>query len=120
MVALVPEILLILEDWVERVHAFSGQQANVSDHSGNASCSERSSGKPNENYFVSWLIVCRDERVDFSNVLTDPCPKESASNSVDDTRSSADTRVVVDYLMNAIETDSPQSSRQSSDVAGNL
>jgi hypothetical protein len=28
--------------------------------------------------------------------------------------------VVVDYLMNAIETDSPQSSRQSSDVAGNL
>lgn len=120
MVALVPEIFLVLEDWVEGIHAFSGQQTDISDHPSNASCSESSSGKPNENDFVSWLIVGRNEGIDFSNVFADSGTGKPTSDGIDDTRSSTYTRVIIYNLMHAIGTNSSQSSGKASDIARNL
>ena len=110
MVTLVPEILLILEDWIEILHTRPRQNANVPDHTRDASNREGSSGKSYEDDFVSGCVVCTDKTVYFTYVFRDARPKKSSCKGVYGAGTRTDSRMVVNDLRLAIEADSPESS----------
>lgn len=68
-ISLVLEVLLIFEDGIEIVHSRTSQKSNVSDHTSHAADSESPSTEANENNFIAWCIIGRNETVDLTNVL---------------------------------------------------
>ena len=68
-VSLILEILLVFENGIEIVHPSTGQKSNISDHASHAADGESPSTEADENNFISWCIIGRDETVDLTNVL---------------------------------------------------
>lgn len=66
---IVLEILLILEDRIEIIHALSGQKTYVTDDAGNTAYSERSTTKSDEDDFITRSVVGRYKGVHLTDVL---------------------------------------------------
>lgn len=68
-ISVILEVLLVFEDWVEIVHAVSGQESDVSDHAGHTADGKGSPTEANEDNFITGCVVGSDKTVDFPNVL---------------------------------------------------
>ena len=69
MVAVVLEVLLVLEYGVENIHAISRQKTDISDHASDTSRRESPSTEANQDDLIAWCIVCSNEAVNFPDVL---------------------------------------------------
>lgn len=69
MIVRVAVIFRVFENRIERPHAITGEEANVSYHSCNTPSSEGSSREPDENDIVPWHIVRDNKTVNLSDVL---------------------------------------------------
>lgn len=62
-------VLHVFEDWEEEFHALAGQEAEASDHAGDASSCEGATREADEDDFIAVDVVATYERVTFTYVL---------------------------------------------------
>jgi len=120
MVLVVPEILLILENWIEKFRSSLSQESDVSNDACYTSDREGTTRKPDENNLIARGIVCSDEAVDFPNILTDSGSEKTAADGVHCATTGTNSRMVIDDLRLAIKAHSPKSSRDSGYITGYL
>ncbi len=69
MISVILDVLLILENGIEVIHALSSQKANMTDHTCHTPDRESTSTKANEDDLIARRVVGSNERVNFADIL---------------------------------------------------